>query len=274
MTSIIKFSFSFFVIILTAFPLYGADRDKIKAFMKVTGFDVSLESMRVSAGDAPAMLGMDSADFGRSWKLTADELFSPDSLKEDALDILQQALSDDVLLHASEFYASDLGRRLVTAENLSHFEDSELKKQQGEILLVGLLDRASSQPQYFRDMAKDIGAIDSGIRSFREVQVRFIMAAMGSGLIEQRLDEPDLRNMLAKEDASIKEQMLKNIVIANSYTYRDFTDLEIAKYQGALSTDEMKEVYELMNAIHFAIMADRYERLAVEMVKLHPLQEL
>ena len=274
MTSIIKFSFSFFVIILTAFPLYGADRDKIKAFMKVTGFDVSLESMRVSAGDAPAMLGMDSADFGRSWKLTADELFSPDSLKEDALDILQQALSDDVLLHASEFYASDLGRRLVTAENLSHFEDSELKKQQGEILLVGLLDRASPQPQYFRDMAKDIGAIDSGIRSFREVQVRFIMAAMGSGLIEQRLDEPDLRNMLAKEDASIKEQMLKNIVIANSYTYRDFTDLEIAKYQGALSTDEMNEVYELMNAIHFAIMADRYERLAVEMVKLHPLQEL
>ncbi|MGY9022911.1 MAG: DUF2059 domain-containing protein [Rhodobacterales bacterium] len=274
MTSIIKFSFSFFVIILTAFPLYGADRDKIKAFMKVTGFDVSLESMRVSAGDAPAMLGMDSADFGRSWKLTADELFSPDSLKEDALDILQQALSDDVLLHASEFYASDLGRRLVTAENLSHFEDSELKKQQGEILLVGLLNRASPQPQYFRDMAKDIGAIDSGIRSFREVQVRFIMAAMGSGLIEQRLDEPDLRNMLAKEDASIKEQMLKNIVIANSYTYRDFTDLEIAKYQGALSTDEMKEVYELMNAIHFAIMADRYERLAVEMVKLHPLQEL
>jgi len=274
MTSIIKFSFSFFVIILTAFPLYGADRDKIKAFMKVTGFDVSLESMRVSAGDAPAMLGMDSADFGRSWKLTADELFSPDSLKEDALDILQQALSDDVLLHASEFYASDLGRRLVTAENLSHFEDSELKKQQGEILLVGLLNRDSPQPQYFRDMAKDIGAIDSGIRSFREVQVRFIMAAMGSGLIEQRLDEPDLRNMLAKEDASIKEQMLKNIVIANSYTYRDFTDLEIAKYQGALSTDEMKEVYELMNAIHFAIMADRYERLAVEMVKLHPLQEL
>ena len=274
MAFIIKFSFRLFAVFLTAFPLYGADRDKIRAFMKVTGFDVSLESMRVSASDAPAMLGLDSADFGRSWKLTADELFSPDSLKEDALGILQQALSDNVLLHASEFYASELGARLVTAENLSHFEDSEIKKQQGEILLLGLLDRASPQPQYFRDMAKDIGAIDSGIRSFREVQVRFIMAAMGSGLIEQRLDEPDLRNMLAKEDASIKEQMLKNIVIANAYTYRDFTDREIAKYRGALSTDEMKEVYELMNAIHFAIMADRYERLAVKMVKLHPLQEL
>jgi hypothetical protein len=274
MAFIIKFSFSLFAVFLTAFPLYGADRDKIRAFMKVTGFDVSLESMRVSASDAPAMLGLDSADFGRSWKLTADELFSPDSLKEDALGILQQALSDNVLLHASEFYASELGARLVTAENFSHFEDSEIKKQQGEILLLGLLDRASPQPQYFRDMAKDIGAIDSGLRSFREVQVRFIMAAMGSGLIEQRLDEPGLRSMLAKEDTTIKEQMLKNIVTANAYTYRNFTDLEISKYRSALSTDEMKEVYELMNAIHFAIMADRYERLASKMVKLHPLQEL
>ena len=68
--------------------------------------------------------------------------------------------------------------------------------------------------------------------------------------------------------------MLENIVTANAYTYRDFTDVEVAQYRDALATDEMKEVYELMNAIHFAIMADRYERLAVKMVKLHPLQEL
>lgn len=274
MSFIFKFSFKVLTIILIGFPLHAADRDKIKAFMEVTGFDVSLESMRVSASDAPAMLGLDSADFGRSWKLTADEVFSPESLKEDALDILKQALRDEVLTHASEFYASELGRRLVAAENLSHFEDPDKKKQQGETLVAQLLERASPQPQYFRDMAKDIGAVDSGIRSFREVQVRFIMAAMGSGLIQRRLDEPDLRSMLAQEDASIKKLMLENIVTANAYTYRDFTDVEVAQYRDALATDEMKEVYELMNAIHFAIMADRYERLAVKMVKLHPLQEL
>ena len=274
MSFIFKFSFNVLTIILIGFPLHAADRDKIKAFMEVTGFDVSLESMRVSASDAPAMLGLDSADFGRSWKLTADEIFSPEGLKEDALGILKQALSDDVLAHASEFYASELGRRLVVAENLSHFENPDEKKQQGETLVAQLLERASPQPQYFRDMARDIGAVDSGIRSFREVQVRFIMAAMGSGLIQRRLDEPDLRSMLAQEDASIKKSMLENIVTANAYTYRDFTDVEVAQYRDALATDEMKEVYELMNAIHFAIMADRYERLAVKMVKLHPLQEL
>jgi hypothetical protein len=37
---------------------------------------------------------------------------------------------------------------------------------------------------------------------------------------------------------------------------------------------QMMEVYELMNAIHFTIMADRFERMALEMVNLTPTQEL
>ena len=270
----IALCFNFLLIISAVVPSYAADRNAIETFMKVTGFDVSLESMRVSASDAPAMLGLDAADFGVSWKRIADELFEPESLKNDAVGILQQALSENVLVHASEFYASELGVRLVKAENLSHFEDSDQKKIDGELILTELLDRSSPQPQYFREMADSIGALESGIRSFREVQVRFIMAAMGSGLIDRQIDEADLRSMLAQQDAEIKTNMLQSLIIANSYTYRNFTDLEIAQYRDALATDEMKEVYELMNAIHFALMADRYEQMALKMVKLHPLQEL
>ena len=270
----IALCFNFLLIISAVVPSSAADRNAIETFMKVTGFDVSLESMRVSASDAPAMLGLDAADFGVSWKRIADELFEPESLKNDAVGILQQALSENVLVHASEFYASELGIRLVKAENLSHFEDSDQKKIDGELILAELLDRSSPQPQYFREMADSIGALESGIRSFREVQVRFIMAAMGAGLIDRQIDEAGLRSMLAQQDAEIKTNMLQSLIIANSYTYRNFTDLEIAQYRDALATDEMKEVYELMNAIHFALMADRYEQMALKMVKLHPLQEL
>ena len=270
----IALCFNFLLIISAVVPSSAADRNAIETFMKVTGFDVSLESMRVSASDAPAMLGLDAADFGVSWKRIADELFEPESLKNDAVGILQQALNENVLVHASEFYASELGVRLVKAENLSHFEDSDQKKIDGELILAELVDRSSPQPQYFREMADSIGALESGIRSFREVQVRFIMAAMGAGLIDRQIDEADLRSMLAQQDAEIKTNMLQSLIIANSYTYRNFTDLEIAQYRDALATDEMKEVYELMNAIHFALMADRYEQMALKMVKLHPLQEL
>ena len=270
----IALCFNFLLIISAVVPSSAADRNAIETFMKVTGFDVSLESMRISASDAPAMLGLDAADFGVSWKRIADELFEPESLKNDAVGILQQALSENVLVHASEFYASELGIRLVKAENLSHFEDSDQKKIDGELILAELVDRSSPQPQYFREMADSIGALESGIRSFREVQVRFIMAAMAAGLIDRQIDEADLRSMLAQQDAEIKTNMLQSLIIANSYTYRNFTDLEIAQYRDALATDEMKEVYELMNAIHFALMADRYEQMALKMVKLHPLQEL
>ena len=265
---------SIFALMVAALPLRAADRAKIFEFMQVTGFDVSLESLRVSARDAPTMLGLDADDFGLSWTRLADRLFEPEDLKRDALEILQQALRDDVLQHAATFYGSELGQRLVEAENESHFLDSTERREEGELLAAALMERASPQPEYFLDMAESIGSVGASIKSYREVQVRFLMAASGAGLVQQRFDELDLRAMLAQQDADARVVIEKGLVISNAFTYRDFTDVEMQAYRDALATEKMIEVYALMNAIHFTIMADRYEKMAVEMVKLAPIQEL
>ena len=114
----------------TVMPVKSADRAQIAQFMAVTGFDVALESMRLSARDAPTMLGLDADDFGLSWSRLADRMFEPEALKSDALEILDKALTEDVLAHATGFYGSDLGQKLVSAENESHgleFEDREVE---------------------------------------------------------------------------------------------------------------------------------------------------
>ena len=262
------------VFMLASMPLCAAERTQIVEFMQVTGFDVSLESLRVSARDAPTMLGLDADDFGLSWTRLADRLFEPEALKRDALEILQQALHDDVLEHAAAFYGSELGQRLVVAENESHFLDSADRREDGELLAAALMARSSPQPQYFLDMAENIGSVGASIKSYREVQVRFLMAASAAGLIEQRFDELDLRAMLAQQDEEARAVIERGLVMSNAYTYRDFTDVEMQAYRDALATEMMIEVYALMNAIHFTIMADRYEKMAVEMVKLTPSQEL
>jgi hypothetical protein len=100
------------------------------------------------------------------------------------------------------------------------------------------------------------------------------MAASLAGLIDRRFDEVDLRAMLAQQDDEVRQAMADNLIVANAFTYRDFTDREMEIYRDALAMPQMMEVYELMNAIHFTIMADRFERMAVEMVKLTPTQEL
>ena len=269
-----RFNMFVFALVLAALPARSADFDKITNFMQVTGFDVSLESLRVSARDAPGMLGMDADDFGLSWTRLADRLFEPTALKQDALEILQEALTDDVLDHAAGFYGSDLGQRLVAAENESHFKDSADKGAQGELLAAALAARGSPQPQYFQDMAESIGSIGASIRSYREVQVRFLMAAMGAGLVERRLGEADLRALLALKDAEVMKAIGQNLVASNAYTYQNFTDVEVEAYRDALATKKMMEVYDLMNAIHFTIMADRYEKMAIEMAQLIPTQEL
>ena len=134
--------------------------------------------------------------------------------------------------------------------------------------------RGSPQTQYFLDMAESIGYVGATIKAYREVQVRFLMAASLAGLIDQRFDEVDLRAMLAQQDDEVRQAMTDNLIVANAFTYRDFTDREMEIYRDALAMPQMMEVYELMNAIHFTIMADRFERMALEMVNLTPTQEL
>ena len=262
------------LLFLMVMPAKAADRTKIAQFMAVTGFDVALESMRLSARDAPTMLGLDADDFGLSWSRLADRIFEPEALKNDALEILDNALTDDVLAHVSQFYGSKLGQRLVTAENESHGLEFEDREAEGARLAQALSARGSPQPQYFLDMAESIGYVGATIKAYREVQVRFLMAASLAGLIDQRFDEVDLRAMLAQQDDEVRRAMAENLIVANAFTYRDFTDSEIEIYRDALAMPQMMEVYELMNAIHFTIMADRFERMALEMVNLTPTQEL
>ena len=262
------------LLFLMVMPAKAADRTKIAQFMAVTGFDVALESMRLSARDAPTMLGLDADDFGLSWSRLADRIFEPEALKNDALEILDNALTDDVLAHATQFYGSKLGQRLVTAENESHGLEFEDREAEGARLAQALSARGSPQPQYFLDMAESIGYVGATIKAYREVQVRFLMAASLAGLIDQRFDEVDLRAMLAQKDDEVRQAMAENLIVANAFTYRDFTDSEIEIYRDALAMPQMMEVYELMNAIHFTIMADRFERMALEMVNLTPTQEL
>ena len=262
------------LLFLMVMPAKAADRAKIAQFMAVTGFDVALETMRLSARDAPTMLGLDADDFGLSWSRLADRIFEPEALKNDALEILDNALADNVLAHATQFYGSKLGQRLVTAENESHGLEFEDREAEGVRLAQALSARGSPQPQYFLDMAESIGYVGATIKAYREVQVRFLMAASLAGLIDQRFDEVDLRAMLAQQDDEVRRAMAENLIVANAFTYRDFTDSEIEIYRDALAMPQMMEVYELMNAIHFTIMADRFERMALEMVNLTPTQEL
>jgi hypothetical protein len=262
------------LLFLMVMPAKAADRTKIAQFMAVTGFDVALETMRLSARDAPTMLGLDADDFGLSWSRLADRIFEPEALKNDALEILDNALADNVLAHATQFYGSKLGQRLVTAENESHGLEFEDREAEGVRLAQALSARGSPQPQYFLDMAESIGYVGATIKAYREVQVRFLMAASLAGLIDQRFDEVDLRAMLAQKDDEVRQAMAENLIVANAFTYRDFTDSEIEIYRDALAMPQMMEVYELMNAIHFTIMADRFERMALEMVNLTPTQEL
>lgn len=253
----------------------ASNLDRLEAFMEVTGFDVALDSIRLSAETAPNMIGLQADDFGSEWTRLVEEVFDTDQMHSMAIDILSQTLDEDILNHAVDFYASDLGQRLVVAENASHLKDDEqLKTESGEAIVAGLLEIGSPRLEELKRMNNATGSEDASIRAIQEVQVRFLMAAASAGIIELRMEEEDLRENLKSQEGDIRLNMQRSALSGSAYTYQAFSDDEITAYADALEDPKMQQVYELMNAVQFEIMANRYEAVAQRLQSLRPSQDL
>ncbi len=279
MTPLIRQCASFLMVTVMAGVLAGqartADLDRLEAFLEVTGFDVALESIKLTAETAPNMIGLEADDFGSEWTRLVEDVFDTDQMHAMALDILSQTLSDELLTHAVDFYASDLGQRLVVAENASHMkEDEELKSESGEAIVAGLVQIGSPRLEELKRLNKATGSEDASIRAIQEVQVRFLMAAAAAGVIELRMEEADLRESLKSQEGEMRRSMQISALSGSAYTYQAFSDADVTAYADALENPKMQRVYELMNAVQFEIMANRYEAVADRMSALQPSQDL
>lgn len=253
----------------------SADRDRIEEFLQVTGFDVALESIRLSAGSAPAMLGLETEDFGAEWTRLTQRVFDTDTMHGIALDILEETLSEELLAHANDFYASDLGRRIVAAENASHMEEDEAAKTEaGDAIVAALVQHGSPRLEHLKRMTAAADSAGTSIRAIREIQVRFLMAAANAGVIELRMDEADLRAMLETQEDELRRSIQMSSLSSAAYTYQAFSDEEVAAYADALEHPKMRKVYDLMNAVQYEVMANRFEALAAEMAELQPSTDL
>ena len=260
-----------FLFIVIATTPRAADRDRLEAFLTITGFDVALDSIALSASDAPVMLGMEASDFGSEWSRVAGEVFDTDKMREIALDILSQTLSDDMLDHAATFYASPLGQRLVEVENISHMdEDNETRQKVG----TALVEEGGERIELLSRMNEAIDGANTAVRGVNEIQVRFLMAASNAGVLEVELDEQALRAAMKENEEALRASMRESGLVSAAYTYRDLSDADILDYAKALEHPEMQRVYELMNAVQYEIMANRFEILAGRMAGMTPGQEL
>ncbi|MBM1814749.1 DUF2059 domain-containing protein [Pseudosulfitobacter pseudonitzschiae] len=260
---------------LTAAAAQAADRARLETFLEVTGFDVALDSIRLSASSAPAMLGLEAEDFGAQWTVMADDVFNTAKMHDMALDILGATLEDDLLDHATEFYDTDLGRRLVVAENNSHMEDdSETKSEAGQAIVAGLERIGSPRLDALKRMNAASDSAGTAVRAIQEVQVRFLMAAAAAGVIELKMEEPDLREAMRADEDELRQSIAESALSGAAYTYQAFSDAEVLEYAKALEDPDMRKVYDLMNAVQYEIMANRYEALAARMRNLQPSQEL
>ncbi|TMV08588.1 DUF2059 domain-containing protein [Ruegeria sediminis] len=256
-------------------PISAAERSRIEAFLKTTGFDVALDSIALASSSAPGMLGIDPGDFGSDWTRLTDEVFDTEEMHELAVSILEQTLSDEALEHAVDFYASDLGQRLVEAENASHMvEDDDAKQLEGQEIVAGLVRDGSPRVESLKRMNRAIDASGIALKALQEIQIRFLLAASGAGVIDLEMSADELREMMRHNEGSMRNALQMSALAGAAYTYKDFSDADVTAYAEALEQPLMQEVYELLNAVQYEIMAGRFEVLAARMAELHPAQDI
>lgn len=248
----------------------GAEPQKIREFLKVTGFDVAIESIQQGAMAGPALTGEAADQFGREWQRLAKDVFAPDGMVEDAVEMIGAVMPEALLEHGIAFYGSALGQHIVEVENASHMENDDVKQSEGEQLVRDLLAQNSPRLDVFHAMSLAIGSVDVAIRSIVEIQVRYLMAAVAAGASDVEMSEDDLRGMLMSQADEMRTNIEENGLISNAYAYRDLTDEELIDYLSALQDPQMKQVYEILNAVQYEIMADRYEKLAGRLAGLQP----
>ncbi len=273
----IALSFSVLLIALVMMPVISsaAERDRIEAFLTTTGFDVALESIALASASAPTMLGIDPEGFGSDWTRLTEEVFDTEDMHQIAVTILEQTLSDEALNHAVEFYASDLGQRLVEAENASHLiEDEDAKQQEGQEIVADLIKNGSQRVESLKRMNAAIDSSGTALRALQEIQLRFLLAASASGVIDLQLDAEELRQMMKRNETGMRQALQLSALAGAAYTYQDFSDGDVIAYAEALEQPLMQEVYELLNAIQYEIMAMKFEDLATRMAELHPAQDI
>ena len=264
-----------FVLLANAVPSRAADRDRLKAFLEVTGFDVALDSIALSAASAPQMLGIEPDAFGSEWARVTAEVFEKSIMRGIALDILEKTMTDEMLNHAVVFYASELGQRLVVAENASHMtEDEDAKRAEGEQIVADLVARGSQRLEIIKRMNRAIDATGASVRALQEIQFRFLVAASAAGVLELKVDPGELRSILKMQEGEMRRAIQQSALANSAYTYQNFSSGDLTEYVEALEAPLMARVYELLNAVQYEIMAGRFEVLASRMAGMRPGQDI
>lgn len=248
---------------------HAADRGRIETFLEVTGFDVALDSIALSAGSAPNMLGLEAGDFGSAWVRLSEQVFDTSVMHDLALQILEKTLDDDALAHASAFYASELGQRLVGAENAAHMvAEDDIIQEAGRRIISDLVRDGSARLGVLKRMGVAIDAADTGIKAVQQIQLRFLMAARDAGVIELDLDIAGLEALMKEQEGDLRLALQASALAGSAYTYQAFSDQELLDYVVALEQPLMQTVYELLNAVQYEITANRFELLASRLSEL------
>lgn len=245
------------------------EREKVKIFLDVTGFDVAIETIVHSADLAPQMIGVEPDEYGSEWNDIVDVVFDKTQMRNMAVELLRDKLDPAALEYAQAFYESEIGQRLVRAENASHdIRDGVVTREAGTRIVAQMVSNGDSKLETFLRMARAINVDDFAVLSANALQLHFVLSAQDAGLIATNVDESMIRSALKEREPQLRRSIQQGTLANQAYTYQGFSKEDLLIYADALEHPHMQQVYRLLNSVQYEIQASRFELLAYRLAEL------
>ncbi len=245
------------------------DRRQVETFLDVTGFDVAVETIVHSADFAPRMIGIDPNKLGSQWQNTIRAVFDKEKMREAVVTTLQDRLDPEAVEYAQAFYSSEIGQRLVRAENASHdVQDGVVTREAGTRIVSQMVRDGDPKLEIFLKMSRAIDVDDLSVTSIHDLQVRFMLAAQAAGILEITVDEDTLRAALKESEPQLRRSIQEGNLASNAYTYQGFSEDDLLIYSDALAHPLMQQLYRQLNHVQYALQAELFEVLAYRLADL------
>ncbi|MCB1528338.1 MAG: DUF2059 domain-containing protein [Hyphomicrobiaceae bacterium] len=176
------------------------------------------------------------AEFLAAWKKAANKGFSADTMKAEFLKRLEGKLAPDETNAVTEFYVSDLGKKLVAAETASA---SDAGQQEMASLAPSLMEGLAKEParKAVLDKIAAVTNLNELMTSMTLNVSRAVLIGMATAdTSSRRMTLEDISQVMAQQKPTIAKQSEAMAMLSLAHAYKDMSVDDLEKYGNFLAT--------------------------------------
>lgn len=270
MRELLRVTLFLVAIFLSATPGFATEKEKVKALLSQVGVDAVAARLGQTLLDSLESQPGPTADFQDQVRILVARHFDGDAIFADLVDNMSAALSDDEVDALSTLYEQDIARRATALEVASETDTEKSPEEtqaEGARLLAEARAAGAPRPDQCKEALESLDAVDNATAVTLNVSYAMISAMIGGGAQPGvSMSEAEILALVKQQEPAIRAGAETALMNDCAYTYRSFSDADMAAYVAFLDQPPVRKLYSAMNQAFDASLTARARAFGRDMM--------